>query len=158
MSLVKSSNGRSTPAKRSTFFNDPFFSDVMDTRWGLWNKLFGSTLEEMDLTPAMNIHEKDNAVEIELAVPGLKRDDFDITLENGILTISAEKEEEREEEKKGYYRREFSYNTFSRSIPVPESVDEEKDIDAKYFDGILKLTLPKRKNQVQKSQKKIKVS
>ena len=158
MSLVKSDNGRSTPAKRSTFFNDPFFSDMMDNRIGLWNKLFGSTLEEMDLTPAMNVKEKDNAVEIELAVPGLKKDDFDVTLENGILTISAEKEENREEDKKDYYRREFSYNSFTRSVRVPETVDEEQDFDAKYIDGVLKLTLPKKKNQSHKNQKKIKVS
>lgn len=157
MSLVKSSNGRSTPAKRSTFFNDPFFSDIMDNRMGLWNRLFTPGLEE-DLTPAMNIKEKENAVEIELAAPGLKKDDFDVTLENGILTISAEKQEEKEEDKKDFYRKEFSYNSFSRSVRVPETVDKEKEIEARYVDGVLKLTLPKMKMESNKKQKKIKVS
>lgn len=157
MSLVKSSNGRSTPAKRSTFFNDPFFSDIMDNRMGLWNRLFTPGLEE-DLTPAMNIKEKENAVEIELAAPGLKKDDFDVTLENGILTISAEKQEEKEEDKKDFYRKEFSYNSFSRSVRVPETVDKEKEIEARYVDGVLKLTLPKMKMESNKNQKKIKVS
>lgn len=157
MSLVKSSNGRSTPAKRSSFFNDPFFSDIMDTRMGLWNRLFTPGLEE-DLTPAMNIKEKENAVQIDLAAPGLKKDDFDIVLENGILTISAEKQEEKEEEDKDFYRKEFSYNSFSRSVRVPETVDKEKEIEAKYVDGVLKLTLPKMKNESNKKLKKIKVS
>lgn len=157
MSLVKSSNGRSTPAKRSSFFNDPFFSDIMDTRMGLWNRLFTPGLEE-DLTPAMNIKEKENAVQIDLAAPGLKKDDFDIVLENGILTISAEKQEEKEEENKDFYRKEFSYNSFSRSVRVPETVDKEKEIEAKYVDGVLKLTLPKMKNESNKKLKKIKVS
>lgn len=159
MSLVKSNNKSRTPAMRSsTFMNDPFFSDIMAPRWGMWNRLFGEPEENMDLTPAMNVKEMEKEVRIELAAPGLQKDDFNITLEDGILSVSAEKENEQEEEKEGFYRKEFSYNSFSRSIRIPESVDEDKEIEAKYLDGVLRLTLHKKANQQQKKHKNIKVS
>lgn len=158
MSLVKSNNKSRTPSMRSTFMNDPFFSDMMAPRWGMMNRLFGEPEESMDLTPAMNIKEMDKDVQIELAAPGLKKDDFEITLEDGILTISAEREDKKEEEKEGFYRKEFSYNSFTRSVRIPESVDEDKDVEARYMDGVLKLTLHKKPNQQQKKHKTIKVS
>lgn len=157
MSLVKSNNKSRTPM-RSTLLNDPFFSEMMTPRWGMWNRLFSEPEENMDLTPAMNIKEMEKEVQIELAAPGLKKDDFEITLEDGILTISAEKEDKQEEEKKGFYRKEFSYNSFTRSMRIPESVDEDKDVEAKYLDGVLKLRLHKKPEQEQKKQKTIKVS
>ena len=158
MSLVKSNNKSRTPAMRSTFMNDPFFSDMMTPRWGMFNRLFGEPEENMELTPAMNIMERENNVQIELAAPGLEKDDFEITMEDGLLTISAEKENKQEEEKEGFYRKEFSYNSFRRTVRIPDSVDEDKNVEAKYMDGVLKLTLHKKPNQQQKKQKTIKVS
>ncbi|MGB7785045.1 MAG: Hsp20/alpha crystallin family protein [Salinimicrobium sp.] len=158
MSLVKSNKKSRTPSMRSTFMNDPFFSDMMTPRWGLLNRFLNEPEENMDLTPAMNVKEMEKDVQIELAAPGLKKDDFEITLDDGILTISAEKENKKEEEKEGFHRKEFSYNSFTRSVRIPDSVDEEKDVDAKYLDGVLKLTLHKKPNQQQKKHKTIKVS
>lgn len=158
MTLVKSNNKGRTPALRSSLFNDPFFSDLMTPRWGMLNRFFNEPEEVMEMTPAMNIKEREKDVQIELAAPGLNKDDFQITLDNGILTISAEKESKQEEEKEGFYRKEFSYNSFTRSVRIPETVDEEKEIEAKYSDGLLKLTLQKKPDLQHKKQKSIKVS
>jgi HSP20 family protein len=136
--------------------NDPFFSDFFDRR-GLMKNLLG-TNGDNDLTPAMNIKEKEKEFEVELAAPGLKKDDFNITLDNGILTVSAEKEDRKEEEKEGYMSREFSYNSFSRSVTIPENVDEDKDISAKYENGVLKLKLQKKEGMESKKPKTIRVS
>ena len=80
---------------------------------------------------------------LEMASPGMKKDDFEIEIENNLLTISFEKEMEKEEEEDAYTRREYNYNSFSRSFTLPDSVDENK-IKASYKDGLLKLELPKK--------------
>lgn len=155
MSLVKS-NKRRTPMWRNPFMNDPFFSDLMDTR--RLNRLFNGGEEEFELTPAMNVKEQDKNILVELAVPGLSKEDFKITLDEGLLTVSAEKEEEKEEEKEGFLRKEFSYNSFSRSVRLPDNVDEEKDVQATYKDGVLKMTLQKKEGMEQKKPKSIRVN
>lgn len=155
MSLIKS-NKRRTPRLSNGFKNDPFFTDLFDRRSMLKN--FFDSNEDFDMSPAMNIKEKDKEFEVELAAPGLKKQDFNITLDDGILTVSAEKEESKEEEKEGFINKEFSYNSFSRSISLPESVDEEKEVIAKYEDGVLKLKLHKRENMEPKKAKKITIS
>src|SRR5690606_30001297 len=86
-------------------------------------------------------HEKN--FEIELAAPGMKKEDFNITVENGVLTISSEKEEKKEETEKNYTRKEFSYSSFTRSFTLPENVSED-EIKAHYENGILKLVVAKR--------------
>ena len=93
---------------------------------------------------------------VELAAPGLEKKDFKIELENQVLTVSSEKEEEKKEETKNFKRREFSYNSFSRSFQLPEDVLSDK-IDAKYENGILKLSVPKKEVTVSKPKKEIKV-
>lgn len=155
MSLIKS-NKRRTPRLSNAFKNDPFFSDFFDRRRTLMNLL--DTNGDMDFSPAMNIKEKEKEFEIELAAPGLQKEDFNITLEDGILTVSAQKEESKEEEKEGYVNKEFSYNSFSRSVSIPETVDEEKDVSAKYEDGVLRLKLQKKEDQEPKKAKKISVN
>lgn len=155
MSLVKS-NKRRTPMWRNPFMNDPFFSDLMDTR--RWNRLFHGDEDEFDFSPAMNVKEKGNDLQVEMAAPGLSKDDFKITLDEGILTVSAEKEQKKEEEKEGFLRKEFSYNSFSRSIRLPENVDENKDIEATYKDGVLKMMLHKKEGMETKKPKSIKVN
>jgi len=92
--------------------------------------------------PAANIIENDKDFSIELAVPGMKKDDFKVNLENDILTISVEKEEMNEKEDKNFTRREFRFDSFSRSFSLPEVVDQEK-IKADYKNGVLSLVLPK---------------
>ncbi|WP_029038728.1 Hsp20/alpha crystallin family protein [Salinimicrobium xinjiangense] len=155
MSLIKA-NRRRTPRLSNAFQNDPFFRDFFDRR-GMLNNLFENN-GDFDLNPAMNIKEKDKEFEVELAAPGLNKEDFKITLEEGILTVSAEKEDKKEEEKEGYVSKEFSYNSFSRSISIPENVDDDKDINARYEDGVLKLKLKKRENMQPKKAKQIQVS
>jgi len=159
MSLTKSKSRR-TPALGSSFLaNDPFFSDLMDTKRGIFNlnRFFNGDFDQ-DLFPALNVKEKDNEFEIELAAPGLSKEDFKISIEDGILSISAEKENKIEEEKEGFVRKEFSYNSFSRNISLPEEVDMEKEVEAKYKEGILKLNLKKRKTEKAKKSKTVNVS
>lgn len=155
MSLVKS-NKRRTPIWRNPLMNDPFFSDLIDTR--RWNRLFNSDGDEFDFSPAMNVKEKGKDIEVEMAAPGLQKDDFKITLDEGILTVSAEKEQREEEEKEGLLRKEFSYNSFSRSIRLPENVDENKEIQATYKDGVLRMMLHKKEGAETKKPKSIRVN
>lgn len=155
MTLVKSQKRR-TPMLSNAFMNDPFFSDLFDRRGLMRN--FLKTNGDFDFSPAMNIKEKKKEFEVELAAPGLQKDDFKITLDNGLLTVSAEREDKKEEENEGFMTKEFSYNSFSRSISIPETVDEDKDISAKYEDGVLKLKLQKKEGAENKKPKTIKVS
>ena len=92
--------------------------------------------------PAVNIMEDDKQFTLELAAPGLKKDDFKINLDNQVLTISKEAKEEKEEVKDNYTRKEFVYNSFSRSFKLPKFIIGEK-IKADYKDGILRIALPK---------------
>jgi HSP20 family protein len=146
-----------TLAKRSNMylpsFWDNFFSkDLMD--WGSTN--FSST----DTTlPAVNVKESEDAFQIEVAAPGMARGDFKVNLENNVLTISSEKKEERKEEEKGRYtRREFSYQSFQRSFTIPENLVEGEKISAKYSDGLLSISLPKKEEVKPKPAREIKIS
>jgi HSP20 family protein len=107
--------------------------------------------------PSANITESEKDYLIELAAPGLTKKDFKVEMDNGILTISAEKKEEKKEGNGGYSRREYSFNSFSRSFTLPENCKSEK-IDAKYEDGVLKLVLPKKEITPVKAKKEIAVS
>lgn len=159
MSIIKSNNRRTPATGSSILANDPFFSDLMDTKRGIFNlnRFFNGDFDE-DLFPAMNVKDKEKEFEVELAAPGLSKEDFKISIEDGILSISAEKESKTEEEKEGFVRKEFSYNTFSRNISLPEEVDVEKDVEAKYKEGILKMILKKRKVDKPKKAKTVNVS
>ena len=106
---------------------------------------------------ASDFEEREKEFRIELAAPGLEKKDFKVEVLNGNLTISAEKKEEKKEETKNYRRKEFSYNSFSRSFTLPDNCMHDK-IDAKYENGILHLTLPKKEITVSKPKKEIKVS
>ncbi len=107
--------------------------------------------------PSANIIEKANGFELEIAAPGLKKEDFNINLENSVLTISSEIEDEKREEGKVYTRKEFYYGSFSRSFTLPKSVDADK-IKAEYIQGILKVDLPKREEASLENKKEIKIS
>lgn len=99
--------------------------------------------------PAVNIKENDDNYTVAVAAPGLKKDDFNISLESNMLTISSEKEEEKEEKENRFTRREYSYTSFSRSFTLPEDVKQEA-IEAHYENGELKLILP-RKEEARKT-------
>jgi len=107
--------------------------------------------------PAVNIKENDKQFEIEVAAPGLSKQDFKINVEKNILTVSSEKEVTEETEKENFMRKEFGYNAFSRSFSIPESVDMEK-IKASHKNGILKIELPKQEETKLKHKHEIKIS
>jgi HSP20 family protein len=104
--------------------------------------------------PAVNIIEKDDKFLIEMAAPGLRKEDFKINIENGILQIDSESQREVDEEKANYTRKEFNYSSFSRSFTLPENASEE-NIAANYENGVLKLKLQKLKSGTSHKKKQI---
>lgn len=135
-----------------SIFDDFFGGDWMN--WaGFNNSLTGTTL------PAVNVSESNDAFNIEVAAPGMKKNDFKIDLDNNLLIISSEKEDKNEEvDKEGnFHRKEFSYQSFKRSFSLPlNAVDHEK-INAKYNEGILHIEIPKKEEAKLKPVKQIKV-
>jgi HSP20 family protein len=101
-------------------------------------------LDEDSLMPAMNVKEHDTDFEIEFAAPGFSKKDFEVTIEDNILNVCGEKKEEKEEKNEDYTRKEFSYNSFKRSLKLPQTVNSDQDVKATYKDGILKLNLLKK--------------
>lgn len=119
---------------------------VFDDFFKPWNEWFenGNTFfNRLTTVPAVNIVENKDDYKVSLAVPGMKKEDFNIDVEGNMLTISSEKEEHKEEKEERFTRKEYSYSSFSRSFTLPDEVNKEK-IEAKYEDGVLKLILPKR--------------
>ncbi|MCG8473914.1 MAG: Hsp20/alpha crystallin family protein [Cytophagales bacterium] len=112
--------------------------------------------EPLMTIPKVNIEEKDDRFEIEMAAPGMKKDDFKIELHHQVLSISSEKKSETEKNKKGFSRKEYSYSSFQRSFQLPPTAEDEK-IEAKYEDGILKILIPKTESGKKKEAKKIDV-
>lgn len=135
MTIVKRNNQLfpSLPSMLDSFFS----RDLMD-----WNNLnFSNT----DTTiPAINVMEDNDKFEIEVAAPGMKKDDFRVKLENNLLTISSEMKQERTEKEGKYSRKEFSYQSFQRSFSLPEGHVQSDKISARYENGILNIVLPKR--------------
>lgn len=107
--------------------------------------------------PAVNIKENDENYFLEVAVPGMKKDDFDVEIDNDILTISAETKSDNETQQDNYTRREFGYASFKRTFTLPDTVESDK-IKAKYEDGILNIHIPKREEAKRKPAKRIDIS
>jgi len=110
--------------------------------------------------PAVNVRESNDDFVIEVAAPGMKRADFKIELDNNVLTISSAAEENRDEKDNAaeYMRREFNYQAFQRSFSLPEAKVEGGKISAKYIDGVLYVTIPKREDAKLKPVRQITVS
>lgn len=153
MTLALRKNRSSLPAMMSDLLDTGrfFTSDFLDFDTDLMNLNAGAQI------PSVNILENAKDYSVELAAPGLERKDFKVEVDNGVLTISAEKEEESKEEGENYKRREFSYNAFKRSFDLPENVITDK-IDAKYENGVLRMSIPKKEVTVLKPKKEIKIS
>lgn len=135
MTLVKVNN----PINRS-------FDGLMNELFNDLPLSFGKTLREDVLHfPPANIVEKNDLYHIELAVPGMDKADFNVKLDERILTISAEKKTEKNAETDKMIRREFSHKAFKRSFTLDERIDTT-NISAKYENGILVLELPKKEN------------
>ena len=106
--------------------------------------------------PAANIKENEKEYLIEIAVPGMSKNDFEVKIEDDLLIISAEKEEKKDEKEGDYTRREYSYNSFNRSFRLPDYVDYE-NIQGIYEDGVLKFSIPKKEPTVNRPKKEIKI-
>jgi HSP20 family protein len=132
------------PSLVDQFFKDDLFDHVFG-----WNRSV--------TVPSVNIVEGDNNYRIELAAPGLGKDDFKIDVEDHQLTISSQKEVKKEEQDDKYLRKEFSYSSFNRSFILPDWVEEEK-IKATHKDGILSVDIPKKDEAKTKMSRNIKIS
>jgi len=133
MSLVKFNNSKNDRALApvfndlfDSFFNDSIFSDRMISR-----------------VPAVNISETESSYTIDLAAPGLNKENFKVQLDNNLLTITVDQQSEQKEENKKYNKREFSYSSFVRSFMLPETVDDSS-VDASYKDGVLCIKVDKK--------------
>jgi len=117
------------------------FEDVFGRPFlpGIW-RVFPS--EELVWAPAIDVFEKDDKFLVKVELPGVKEEDVNVTVVGGTLTIEGEKNADSEVKKKGYYYRETSYGSFSRSITIPSTVDASK-IEANYDKGVLEIALPK---------------
>lgn len=138
MSLIRRNN-LYFPSLMNEFFKPDWFGGM---------ERFESTL------PAVNIKEDETHFELELAIPGQKKEDFNVEIDDNVMTISMETKSEEETTEENYTRKEFSYQSFKRSFTLPETVDEDK-IEASYEDGILKFTLPKREELLPKPKRTI---
>jgi len=150
MSLIKNHNKPSIQ-RWSNPFDKLFRNDFMD----LWNQDITETI------PSINITEEKNNYVVEMAAPGLKKEDFNIDVESNVVTISCEKESETnsgdtKDGKNNYSRREYNYSSFSRSFTLPDNADGQK-IKAKYTDGILRLEIAKNEETQRSNTQKIKV-
>ena len=150
-SLVKS-NGTLFPTIPS-LFDDFFTRDWLDSSRANW-RVSGASL------PAVNVMETNDDFRIEVAAPGMKRNDFKVELDNNVLTISSQREDRNEEkdENGNYARREFSYQSFQRSFSLPENKVLGDKISARYVDGILLVTVPKSEEAKVKPARQIAVS
>ncbi|SDM34950.1 HSP20 family protein [Catalinimonas alkaloidigena] len=147
MSLV-----RFKPYSPAATFNSVLENFFGDDASNLFNRDYSATL------PAVNVQEHAEAFTVEVAAPGLKKENFKINVNHELLTISSQFEDTKEEKEEGKYtRREFNYSAFQRSFTLPKSVDGEK-IQAKYEDGVLRISLPKREEAKVKPNREIQIS
>lgn len=144
MKLLKS-NSNLFPSVFSDFFEmDKFLDNLPGWDQDSW-------------LPATNIKEGEKEYEIELAVPGMKKEDIKVEVEEGLLTVSGSSEEEKKEEKDNYLRREYESSSFVRSFSLPEDANEDK-ISSRYEEGILKIHVDKRETIVKNPRKAIAIS
>ena len=143
--LAKIHNGN--PTRSLSSWMDDWFSRDFNTLFAdnaRWN------------TPSVNIKETDQHFGLEVAAPGLKKSDFNIELDNGLLTISSEVQGEDQKENEHYTRKEYSYQSFKRTFTLPDTVDAAA-ISAAYEDGILHVTLPKKEEAKKQPAKTIEI-
>ena len=138
---------------------DPFemFGELQDEMMRLWGQawpLMPRPLRRMALmptrwTPTTNVYEKDNTLVVKTELPGVKKEDIGVALDQGDLVIRGERKAEREVKEENYYRVERSYGSFYRRIPLPFEVNAEQ-ITAEYKDGVLEIRAPRSAQQPQR--------
>lgn len=150
MNLIRR-NGASVNGFQRLFFDDVFGRDLFN--WE--NNNFSTTSTTL---PSVNIKETDENYEVEVAAPGMNKEDFQVTLDNGQLLISSSKKHHVNTEQENYTRREFSYQSFQRSFVLPKNVVDEDKIRARYENGILLLSIPKLEQAREKTPRLIEIS
>jgi HSP20 family protein len=119
-------------------FEDFLNRDLLD--WSQSNQSdTGTTI------PAVNIKETNDHFEVEVAAPGMRKEDFKVELNNNVLSISSERRDENEQKEERFTRREFSFQSFQRTFHLAKDVVDADNIQARYENGVLKLSIPKRK-------------
>lgn len=119
-----------------------FFDDFFGRELFNWeNKNFSATSTTL---PSVNIKETLEHYEVEVAAPGLDKSDFKVALKGNLLTISCQKENQQTIQNENFTRREFSYESFQRSLELPENVVDQDKITARYINGLLHLSIPKK--------------
>lgn len=148
MTLIKTkSNGEETKSLPRLF--ESFFSEDLPSLL--------SPFTRRNNIPPVNIKELNDSFSIDLAAPGMKKEDFKISVENNQLGIAVERPKEQVQENEAYSRREFDYNSFCRYFTLPDSVNAE-NINARYENGVLRITLPKTEESKAKGPKQINIS
>lgn len=121
-------------------FSQPTMTEMMNRVMSDFNN---ESVNRGCVKPAVNIQETDQEYRLELVIPGMKKEDLVISLENDMISVSANQKEQNEESKENYIRKEFSFGSFQRSFTLPDTVDAEH-INAVYENGVLDLMLPKK--------------
>ena len=120
---------------------------------GLFNRRWANE----EWLPAVNVQETDSSFDLEVAAPGMKKEDFMLEVNKGVLSIRAEQQSESEDKTEHYTRKEFDYRSFNRSFWLPENVDVDS-IKANYKDGILEISVPKTEIEATEPSKIIKIA
>ena len=117
----------------------------------IWQEFFGKSYapEQMEWVPAVDVSETDDAVIVKVDLPGVKPEDMEISLSDNVLVIKGEKKREETDKKENFYKMERFYGTFMRAIQLPCEVQDDK-VEAHYKDGVLKIVLPKKPEEVKR--------
>jgi HSP20 family protein len=161
MANIELSKSTNAPATRTHDLFEAMRDDMnrvlerFEGGWSRWPSLFARGTGDMTIVPHLDVREDDKTVTVEAELPGVTDKDISITLSNGLLRIKGEKKHEREEKKDNYYLAERSFGSFERSLRLPDTIDEAK-LDARFEQGVLKITAPKRPEAI-KAEKKIEI-
>jgi len=137
--------------KRNNVMFPSLMNEILRPDW------FGGVDNFKQSVPAANVKETESEYVLELAIPGRKKEDFNVEIDNDILTISSEVKSEENKEDDGYTRREFTFSSFKRVFSLPETISLDK-INATYEDGILKFVLPKKEEALPKPKRLIEIA
>ena len=137
--------------KRNNVMYPSLMNEILRPDW------FGGIDNFKESVPAANVKETETEYVLELAIPGRKKEDFNVEIDNDILTISSEVKSEENKEDDGYTRREFTFSSFKRVFSLPETISLDK-INATYEDGILKFVLPKKEEALPKPKRLIEIA
>lgn len=136
--------------KRNNLLFPALMNDIFKPDW------FGGMENVQTITPPVNIKENETSFYLELAIPGFKKSDFSIEIDDAVLTISSEATATSEAQDTDYSRKEFTLSSFKRAFTLPETIDES-NIKANYEAGILSLSLPKKEEALPKPKRLIEI-